>query len=206
MLEELGKVLSLAFLAMMFSFQLYRENRFYRFAEYTALAASLGNGVVIAIEYIRKTFVTPSLQGGPGILYLLAVVFAFLLAANYSREYKWIARYPMAIIVGVGMAIALRTSLETEVAKQVWAAMTSIIGGPYTPLDNAVTSIITIIVIAYFLMIPKYTGRASYLLRIARYFMMIGFGATIGARVPSFLAWTSGRITYLLQALGLLGA
>ena len=89
MLEPLGTWIALAFTVMILSFGLYKQNRFFRFAEYTAIAASLGNGVVVAIRYIYSTFVEPPMtQGGLSILYLLAVVFAALLFLQFVGEYR----------------------------------------------------------------------------------------------------------------------
>jgi hypothetical protein len=186
---------------MILSFGLYKENRFFRFAEYTAIAASLGNGVVVALRYINDTFVQPPLiTGGLSYLYILAVIFGALLFVQYNREYRWVARYPMAIIVGVGLGVAARTSLETEVIKQVWASMT-----PLTSLNNILSFIITITVLLYFLMSPKYEGTlGEALIKAAQAFLFVVFGAKLASAIPMYIAWASGRVQFILNALGLL--
>ena len=205
MLEPLGTWIALAFTVMILSFGLYKQNRFFRFAEYTAIAASLGNGVVVAIRYIYSTFVEPPMtQGGLSILYLLAVVFAALLFLQYVGEYRWAARYPMAIIVGVGLGVAARTSLETEVVKQVWAAMIPLSGSGMDLFNALLSFVITISVLAYFLMTPKYTGSKSYILKAAQAFLFVGFGAKLASAIPMYVAWASGRIQFILKAVGLM--
>lgn len=201
MLEPFGTWIALAFTVMILSFGLYKENRFFRFAEYTAIAASLGNGVVVAIRYINDTFVQPPLTtGGLSYLYILAVIFAALLFVQYNREYRWVARYPMAIIVGVGLGVAARTSLETEVVKQVWASMT-----PLNSVNNIISFIITTIVLLYFLMSPKYEGTlGETLISTAQAFLFVVFGAKLASAIPMYLAWASGRVQFILNALGLL--
>ncbi len=205
MLEPLGTWIALAFTVMILSFGLYKQNRFFRFAEYTAIAASLGNGVVVAIRYIYSTFVEPPMtQGGLSILYLLAVVFAALLFLQFVGEYRWASRYPMAIIVGVGLGVAARTSLETEVVKQVWAAMIPISGSGMDLFNALLSFVITISVLAYFLMTPKYKGNFSYLLKAAQAFLFVGFGAKLASAIPMYVAWASGRIQFILKVVGLM--
>lgn len=201
MLEPFGTWIAFAFTLMILSFALYKENRFFRFAEYTAIASSLGNGVVVAIRYINSTFVQPPLTtGGLSFLYIFAVLFAALLFLQYKQQYRWVARYPMAIIVGVGLGIAARTSLETEVVKQVWAAMT-----PLTSVNNVIALIITLTVLLYFLMTPKYESTpGKALIKAAQAFLFVLFGAKLASAIPMYVAWASGRVQFILSALGLL--
>ena len=201
MLEPFGTWIALAFTIMILSFGLYKENRFFRFAEYTAIAASLGNGVVVALRYINDTFVQPPLTtGGLSYLYILAVIFGALLFIQYNREYRWVARYPMAIIVGVGLGVAARTSLETSVVKQVWAAMT-----PLNSINNIISVVITITVLLYFLMSPKYEGTlGEALIKAAQAFLFVTFGAKLASAIPMYIAWAAGRIQFILNAIGLL--
>jgi len=201
----LGVWISLAFTVMIMSFGLYKENRLFRFAEYTAVATSLGNGVIVALRYIQSTFFDPAIKlGGFDTLYLVAIVFAGLLFLQYHSDYKWVARYPLAILVGVGLGVAARASLQTDVVKQVYAAMAPI-GGLQLDIANGIISlVITVIVMAYFLMTPKYTGKASYLLKTAQVFLFIMFGALLASGIPTYVAWASGRVHYILQALGIL--
>jgi hypothetical protein len=201
MLEPFGTWIALAFTFMILSFGLYKENRFFRFAEYTAIAASLGNGVVVAIRYINDTFVQPPLTtGGLSILYLPAVIFGALLFLQYNREYRWVARYPMGIIVGVGLGVAARTSLETEVVKQVWASMT-----PLNSINNIISLVITITVLLYFLMSPKYEGTlGEALIKAAQAFLFVVFGAKLASAIPMYIAWAAGRVQFILKTFGLL--
>jgi hypothetical protein len=201
MLEPFGTYIALVFTMMILSFALYKENRFFRFAEYTAIAASLGNGVVVALRYMNSTFVQPPLQtGGMSYLYLVAVLFAALLFIQYNQHYRWVARYPMAIIVGVGLGVAARTSLETEVVKQVWAAMT-----PITSVNNVISLVITVTVMLYFLMTPKFNNTSGKaLMMAAQAFLFVLFGAKLASAIPMYVAWASGRIQFILGVLGLL--
>ena len=201
MLEPFGTWIALAFTAMILSFALYKENRFFRFAEYTAIAASLGNGVVVALRYINSTFVqAPLATGGLSYLYLIAVLFVSTLFLQFNKEYRWVSRYPMGIIVGVGLGIAARSSLETEVVKQVWAAMT-----PLTSVNNIIAIVITVTVLIYFRMTPKYDNApGKALMKAAQAFLFIVFGAKLASAIPMYVAWGAGRVQFILKTLGLL--
>lgn len=194
MLEPFGTWIAIAFTMMILSFGLYKENRFFRFAEYTVIASSLGNGVVVSLRYINSTFVQPPLTtGGLSYLYLVAILFASLLFVQFNKDYRWVARYPMAIIVGVGLGVAARTSLETEVIKQVWAAMT-----PITSVNNLISLVITVSVLLYFLMTPKYDNApGKVLIKAAQAFLFVLFGAKLASAIPMYIAWASGRIQFI---------
>ena len=202
---SIGPWISLAFTVMILSFGLYKENRFFRFAEYTAVATSLGNGIIVAIRYIQSTFFDPAIKvGGLETLYLVAIVFAGLLFLQYKTEYKWVARYPLAIIVGVGLGVAARASLQTEVVRQIYSSIFTIKGSGMDVANGILAVFITAISMAYFLMTPKYAGKTNYILKTAQFFLFIVFGAKLASGIPTYVAWASGRIQYILQVFKLL--
>jgi hypothetical protein len=202
MLIAFGTFVAVALTCMIFSYPLYRENRFYRFAEFTSVAAAVGNATVIAVRYLYTTNVMPAFSGG-GYLPVVLMIFSLLLFATFFRKYSYITRLPTSILVGVGSGIALRTVVQTQVVGQIWGIMLPLTSGSTTPVDNLIGVIATVFVVAYFLMTRRYPGRSAAIPKVGRYFMMVFFGSTIGASVATFVIWCSGRILFILRALGL---
>ena len=201
MLTTFGTFVAVAFTVMIFSYPLYRENRIYRFAEFTCVAAAIGNATVIAIRYLYTTNVTPAFKGD--YLLLVTMTFSFLLFATFARKYAYLTRLPMAFLVGVGSGVALRTVAQTQFVGQIWGSMVPLLSGTTTPADNLIIVISTIFVMAYFLMSRRYTGWTAAIPKAGRYFMMVFFGATLGSSVATFVIWCSGRILFILRAFGL---
>jgi len=202
-----GTFVAVALTVMIFSYPLYRENRIYRFAEFTAVAAAVGNATVVAVRYLYTSNVMPAFTGN----YLLVVemVFTFLLFTTFLRKYAYLTRLPMSFLVGIGSGIALRTVLETQFVGQIWGTMIPLISGSKTPVDNLIIVVSTILVIFYFLhskrLSSSLAGRTYQSLpKLSRYFMMVFFGATLGSGVATFVIWCSGRIMFILRALGLM--
>lgn len=95
-----------------FSF-LYRENRFYRFAEYTYIGVAVGNSVVMSMYSLNSISITPITKGAVDIL--LIQLFALLLIAQPFKITRWIARFPNAVLVGVGTGIAMYGSMGSDI-------------------------------------------------------------------------------------------
>jgi predicted tellurium resistance membrane protein TerC len=201
MLTTFGTLVAVAFTVMIFSYPLYRENRIYRFAEFTSVAAAVGNATVVAVRYLYSTNVTPAFKGD--YLAVITMLFSFLLFATFLRKYAYVTRLPMSFLVGVGSGVALRTVLQTQFVGQIWGTMIPLTSGSITPIDNLIIAVSTVLVIAYFLMSKRYSGKMAAIPKCARYFMMVFFGATLGTSVATFVIWCSGRILFILRAIGL---
>ena len=89
---------------------------------------------------------------------------------------------------------------ETVVVKQVWAAMT-----PIQSVNNVIALVITVTVLVYFLMTPKYENApGKIIIQAAQAFLFVLFGAKLASAIPMYVAWASGRVQFILDVFGLL--
>jgi hypothetical protein len=172
-----------------FSF-LYKDNPFYRFAEYLLVGVSMG--YVIPATY-NSSFIpycwVPIILQHRYILILPSLLGA-LYMFRFSRNLNWLSRYPIAFGLGLtGMGIPL--SLNAQVLVQMRGAMQ-----PLESVDMALIFIGTVSILLYFFFSKAHTGIYKRFCDIGIWFMMIGFGASFGYTVMARISLLIGRIQF----------
>lgn len=198
-----------------FSF-LYRDNIFYRIAEYLVVGVSAGYWLVILL---RQTFVpyfiVPVFQQGSwnvvpgplGIALLLGAGFlGLLIFTRYTTRYSWMARIPIAIIWGIGAGFVVPLSLQTKVIRQVQASLVDLKTLTTVQGINSLLVVIGAISgITYFFFSKPHRGVVGAVAKVGVWTLMIGFGATFGFTVMARISLLIGRADFLLRTwLGLI--
>ena len=128
-----------------------------------------------------------------GQFYLLVpVVIGVLLFGRFVSSFRWTARIPLAFLVGMGAAIALRGAVEQQFVKQIQATMM-----PLTSVNNLIVVLGTLCVMSYFF----FTFRKSLALtvnsNIGRWILMVTFGAAFGNGVMGRISLSIGTLQEL---------
>lgn len=203
MWELAGVWVSVFFTLAIYSF-LYRENPWFRLAEHVYAGVSVGYAVAFNLDYLRDQWVEKwSLSGSRVLLYVISIFFGILWYARFTKEYFFAYRWTLAIIVGTGIGMALRTVIFTQFLNQIisqasislWVA-----GEPLQSFSNILISIMMPCVLLYFWFTGPERDRApmNYIEKIARYTMMAGFGAAYGGTVLTRYSLFIGRAQFLL--------
>ena len=184
---------------------IFKETAIYRFSQHIFQGAALGYGTVIAIKAINDIAFIPITQGNYS--WLIPIALGLLLFTGFFRKYSWIARYPTAILVATGVALSLRTSIESGFLKQITSTFLNPIGPPYAGdpalfINNIMIIVIVLVVVIYFIFsggttIQKHPA-IMQIRKLAVYLMMIAFGAGFANTIVSRLALWTGRTRYLL--------
>ena len=121
-----------AFLTLSIYSFLYRDNPFYRFAEYLFIGISVGYYIVI---YIHQGFIPfawepfwaavkpfwpgiPREAGWIGLIKLIPIALGLLFFGGLSPRHTWLIRYPSAVLVGFGSGISIPLMLQTFIFAQ----------------------------------------------------------------------------------------
>jgi len=178
---------------------MYRESILYRFAEHTAIGFILGITLYVGCETLRTKGVAPIVAGD--YIYIFPFIIGFLLFARLSKKYYWVARWPTAIIAGIGSGLALRGAVFAMFIDQIVATAKPLVAAdPLTSLNNIVLLIALLGTLSYFFFTFKHTGPLGISAKIGRYAMMIFFGASLGAAVLSNTTFVIGAIDFLVSA------
>lgn len=183
---------------------LYKDNRFFRFAEALFAGVSLGYYIGITLDQtLRPNLVEPLAQDGltPSNLHLL---FAGLLGLNLYTRYipkiAWFARSSLAIYVGYYVGINMVQKLQGEVLPQSAATMVDLTGagGGLAAVNSFLVFVGVLSVLVYFFFSVAHQGAVGRVSRLGIWFLMLGFGAAFGYTVMGRVSLLIGRFNFLL--------
>ncbi|MCX6648150.1 MAG: hypothetical protein NTV61_02005 [Candidatus Bathyarchaeota archaeon] len=183
---------------------LYKENPWYRFAESVFLGLAVGYQVALDMKYVRDQWAGQwSSSSIMMIGYVLAILIGLLWYFRFTKQYFYLYRWPLAIIVGTGIGAALRTVIFAQFTTQIIAQAKLNLWVPtnlMTMFNNIMIFIMVPCVVLYFWFTGSYreSGPMKIIDKVARYTMMAGFGAGFGYTILTRYAMFIGRAQYLL--------
>jgi hypothetical protein len=177
----------------------FRDNDFFKFAEYTFVGAAAGHSLVYAVDNIKR-YGWDNLVGG-AYVYILAFLLGVLLYTRYHPQYFWVSRYPLAVMVGIGIGLSMRSIVTAEFLAQIkaTAAISLFKGDAWTIIQNWIFVILVLSTLYYFIFtIPSaHEGGLAVIPKIARYGMMAAFSYSFANTVLSRYNMIFGRLNYL---------
>lgn len=219
-----------AFLTLcVFSF-LYRDNPFYKFSEAVFVGVSAAYWMVIAFW----TVLIPNLLGKiwpswiqswavPGIstvrdenwwMFLIPLVLGGMLLWRLSPRGAWVARWPLAFIIGSTAGIRLVGFLQADFLSQIRSTIKPVIISPeavevagaaatVSPFWQSVQNILLIVsvlsAIVYFFFSIEHTGVVGQVSRVGVWVLMVTFGAAFGYTVMGRIALLAIRFEFLFD-------
>jgi hypothetical protein len=119
----------------------------------------------------------------------------------FTKDYFYLYRIPLALMVGTGIGIGVRGQMHGTILKQLLANINTL--GPGMDITSAINGLIivlgSLLVIYYFVFTYSVsrTGTAGLLSTLARYVLMITFGASFANVVMTRTSYLSGRLIFL---------
>ncbi|QDT56812.1 hypothetical protein Pan44_48720 [Caulifigura coniformis] len=205
---------------------LYRDNPFYRFAEAVIVGVSAAYYMVVALW----TTLIPNLIGKlwPGIvqatampglsseredfwwLYFVPLVMGAMLIWRLSPKGAWIARWPLAFIVGTTAGVRLIGYIEADFLSQIRATLLPLVvmtpdasGQPVFHLGDSIRNALIVggvlSALVYFLFSVEHKGPIGRIARAGTWTLMICFGAAFGYTVMGRIALLAIRFEFLFD-------
>ena len=190
MFELIGLWVGAFFTLCIFSF-LYKDNPFYRFAEYLFIGVSMGYAIPLSwnaamIPYVYRPIF---LQQRYELIFpaLIGVLYIF----TFNRKLNWLSKFPIAFSMGmVGLGVPM--SMHVNVLVQMRGAMV-----PIQDINTFLVWIGTITILLYFFFSKAHTGAYGKVVKVGIWYMMIGFGASFGYTVMARISLLIGRLQFL---------
>lgn len=183
---------------------LYRENPWFRVAESVYLGVAVGYGVALDLKYIRDQWGGQwSANGVMMLLFTLSILVGLLWYARFSKTTFYLYRWPLAIVVGTGIGMALRTVVFSQFLDQIRSQANTpffVAGNMGSTINNILIQIMVPSVLLYFWFTGDIRNSAPMKIveKIARYTMMAGFGSAYGYTVLTRYSLFIGRSQFLL--------
>ncbi|MGE5652939.1 MAG: hypothetical protein ACM3ZQ_01545 [Bacillota bacterium] len=171
---------------------LYKENPFYRWAEYTYVGIVAANGITYSwTNVIVPTWNREVVQGGH-MAYVFVAIFSLLIYARYFQKIAWFARIPMSVWVGYGMGTVLAFDVAPFLT-QVTNTFTK-----FKSLNDAIFFLGAVCVMTYFIFTVRVDkGALRYPSQAGKIVLLVAFGAYFAYNVMSYSSLVMGRLQFL---------
>jgi len=171
-----------------------------RFANHIYTGVVVANATVIAYGNIINIGINKITAGN--FVYVIAVLLGLLTYARYSKEYFWLYRYPIALVMGIGVGTSMRGLVGGSVLDQIRNSFfqLSVPGDAFQSVNNVLSVVILLSGLSYFLFTIKAT-RGETAMRfsaLGRYAMMGAFGYSFANTIATRINQYAGRIAFLL--------
>lgn len=189
---------------------LYKDNILYRISESIFIGASAGFWFVTVFwdnMYKKCLSQLGSFEGWQWLVPWFGLLLGCLMLCRLINKIGWIARWPLAFVVGATAGIYMMMYFYSNAMKQIAA---TILPGAGTPSAQPVfsgdlTAIIANVVIAigtftglvYFFFSKEHKGWFGGTAKVGIWFLMVTFGASFGYTVMSRMSLMLGRLDFL---------
>ena len=190
----MGVVLTL----VVFSF-LLKENPAWRLVEHIYIGFAAAHAISMGYLNIKNLAWTPMTTKSQYYL-IVPCLLGLMLYTRFSRNYRWVSRYPMAFLIGSGNGMILKGIIQAQFVAQVKATMVpiSFAKGFWPGVGNLVILFGTIAVLYYFHFSSKEKLPIQRHFRtFGRWVMMMALGATFGNAVMGEMTLFIGRLVFL---------
>ena len=174
---------------------------------------AIGEGCFIAIAGTYNAFVVFKRVGlslSQDILYIVPFLVGFLAFTRLTR-YRWAARYPIAILSGVGAGIVFSQMVKSMIMTAIQSTVDAVLTGTPDPLGAALIFIPQVVVPIAFTYSMRYSGwlhrgAPRYLFTLGRTFFLIFVGGRMGeldgVNISGYLgSWGQGYVVRPVQAI-----
>lgn len=180
---------------MVFTY-LWGDNWLFKFSEHIFVGLGAGHSIVMAYGNIRDSAVKPLVNQGKWLL-IIPIILGILLYARFIKQYSYLSRWGVAMMVGIGTGVLLRGLPSAQILSQLRATMLSL-----NSLGNVIIVLGTLGGITYFLFTIKGNPVVNTLNAFGIWAMMVCFGVAFGGAVFQRTSQSAGAIQYVLKIFG----
>lgn len=221
--RTVGLWLSAFFTLAILSF-LYRDNVFYKIAESVMVGVSAGWAMVSAGFWgaivpkllanlapdTMRAWALPDLDKekfkDPHLIYLVPLVLGVMLLWRLAPRGGWIARWPLAFIVGTFAGIKLISFLDADFVNQIRSTVVPLVMlsaegriDVWASLRNIGLVFGVLSCLTFFFFSLEHRGFAGRIARVGVWYLMITFGASFAYTVMGRIALLAARVEFLFD-------
>jgi hypothetical protein len=194
-------------LTLMVLSRIIGDNPLFRIAQYLFVGISLGLAFVISYHQVLRPAVVSLISGGSNawLLYGVPMLLGVLLLTRITRrqELSWLANIPLALVFGVGSALAVGGAVAGTLAPQILDTARPLEGSPAQMAGVVVLGLGTIVTLASFYYTAPREGTSGRLVALAsmigHWLLMIAFGFFFASAMQTYLSALTERLSFLLD-------
>lgn len=202
-----------------FSF-LYRDNVVYRFSEAVFVGVTAAWSMVVGFwdgivdKLLRnlmpgtmRAWALPDIPADaqPNWLYLIPAILGIMLLWRLMPRGAWVARWPLALVVGTFAGLRLVTFLDADFVAQIRNTIVPLVvmlNGRFdlwASVRNVATLVGVLSCLTYFFFSVEHRGLVGKVSRVGIWYLMITFGASFAFTVMGRIALLAARVEFLLD-------
>lgn len=182
------------------------DNPLFRVAQYLFVGVSLGLAFVISYHQVLRPAAFGLASGGNDqlVLYGVPLVLGVLLLTRITprQRLSWLANIPLAIIFGVGTALAIGGAIAGTLLPQVLDTSRPLQGGIAQVVGIIVLAIGTVVTLsAFYYTVPRERQGGQYVAFAAvagHWLLMIAFGFFFAGAVQSYMSALIERLQFII--------
>jgi FtsH-binding integral membrane protein len=188
------------------------DNPVFRAAQYLFVGASLGLAFVVAYHQVLRPAALALTGGSTTVLYGVPLALGVLLLPRISggQSLSWLANIPLALIFGVGAALAVGGAIIGTLMPQILDTARPI-GGDISQIAGVIVLTLgTVITLAaFYYTVPRTSGGGRIIAAAAvlgHWLLMVAFGFFFAGAVQTYLSALVERLGFVVATLrGLFG-
>jgi len=165
----IGTVMSISGL----SFIWFGDSLFFTFGQQLYLGAACAYTFFTIWRGLSSSAITPIASGRVSLIFSLIIG---ALAFARLTKYRWAARYPVAILSGIGVGVIFGLTIRSQILAQMSDALTNVIQRKPDPISAMLMLIGTLSALLYFTYTREHRGNYGRIVRVGRIFLMASFG------------------------------
>jgi len=177
---------------------IWKNNIIFRIASFTVVGLLSANSLATALDTINDGAV--SLVIGGDYVYVIVLIVSALSIFRLSESYGWLARFPTAYILGLGLSLAAGP-MARVLLEQLKAQSALLIGGGGIAVFNGLISLVAVTTtMIYFIFTSKLRQNPALagMAKIGRYFFMIALGGLCGVYVVGNFQYQGMALEYIV--------
>lgn len=199
---------------------LYRDNVCYKLAEAVFVGVTAGWVMVVGVwdgivdkllrnltPGLMRATVLPEIPADeePNVLYIIPLILGIMLLWRLVPRGSWIARWPLALVVGTFAGLRLVNFLDADFVAQIRSTIIPLIVLVDGRIDlwasarNIGMIVGVLSCLTYFFFSFEHKGVVGGASRIGIWFLMVTFGASFAFTVMGRIALLAARIEFLLN-------
>jgi hypothetical protein len=195
LITETGIWVAAAYTLMIYSYP-YKDTPLFKLAEHTMIGLGVAITTVMGVRNILDIGITSIVNEGQ-VSWIIPILLGLALFTRYSSNYAWLSRWPLALLVGVGIGVSMGGMIDSSFIRQISSSVTGVVNP-----NQALLVLMIILMLTYFIFSlgirQREEGVLKYTSKIGRYVMMIYFGALFGNTIMTRMSLFIGRMRFLL--------
>jgi hypothetical protein len=200
-LDILGGLVGTFFIISVLS-MLWKDNVAFRIGQQAIIGATIAHYILNNFKSVYMNAIIPITTGQ--IYLIIPIILGALMYTRLKNEISWVARYPTAVLIGVGTGITISTQMRGQIIDQMKATVLDLAnaftsGDSMTIINNIIIVVGVVTTISFFLFTHEHKGTLGTVAKIGRVYLMLSLGANFSGELVWYLTQVIGRFSWIIN-------